>query len=462
MTKAWKTRRAYMVALVVLSGLAVCRATPARARDLGDILVEKGIITPEELRQAREEEKQKAAADESRRDAILAKLPKWLEMVTPFGDVRVRTEGFYADDLNARTRFRLRARLGVNVNPSDEVGATIRIASGNPDDPISTNQSFERTFTRKSINLDQAYLTVKPGKTLGLEPGWGSITGGKMGVNAYRTSELVFDDDLTPEGATETLNLIETREDVLRSLKVNAFQWVVDEVASAGDPWMIGGQVVADVAVPGNGPKITLAFADYSYQDMDQVARKFLERSSSNFNGQLASSNAFTRDEEGAITGFASNFNIVNGGGEVNFANVIGTYGAGLFGEVAYNTQADSDGVGFATGVGFGSSGKDWYHNSLKAPGDWAISYTYERVEKDAVLALFSYSDIDYVTSSGTQKGSSNVQASILRLDYVLFPNFQLTAKAHFINVLDKSKSNANLDGNATLFRTQLDAVLKF
>src|SRR4029453_1765395 len=121
--------------------------------------------------------------------------------------------------------------------------------------------------------------------------------------------------------------------------------------------------------------------------------------------------------------------------GEVNFANLIGTYGAGLFGEVAYNTQADSDGLGFATGVGFGSSGKDWYHNSLKAPGEWAISYTYEGVEQDAVLALFSYSDVDYVTSSATQKGSSNVQASILRLDYVLFPNFQLTAKAHFINV---------------------------
>jgi hypothetical protein len=44
----------------------------------------------------------------------------------------------------------------------------------------------------------------------------------------------------------------------------------------------------------------------------------------------------------------------------------------------------------------------------------------------------------------------------------VLFPNFQLTAKAHFINALDRGDSNANLDGNATLVRTQLDAVLKF
>ncbi len=453
----------YRVALVVLGLAAVCRATPALAKDLGDILVEKGLITADELRQAREEEKQKSAAEESRREAISAKLPKWLDMFTPFGDLRLRTEGFYANDLNARTRFRLRARIGMNVNPSDEIGATVRIASGNPDDPISTNQSFERTFTRKSINLDQAYLTVKPGKTFGLEPGWGSFIGGKMGMNLYRVSELVFDDDLSPEGAMETVNLVETREDVLRSLKINAVQWVVDEVASAGDPWMIGGQVVADVAVPvHNGPRVTVAFADYNWQSLDKVARKFLEKSSSSFNSQLANSNAFTHDADGKITGFASNFNIVNGGGEVNFGNVIGTYSAGLFGEVAYNTQAADSGVGFATGVGFGNSGKDWYHNSLKNPGEWAISYTYERVGKDAVLALFSMSDLDYVTSSATQKGSSNMQASILKLDYVLLPNFQLTAKASFINALDKSESNANLNGNATLLRTQLDAVLKF
>jgi hypothetical protein len=441
--------------------VSLCLAGAASAKDLGDILVQKGLITPEELRQAREEEKQKSAAEESRRDAIAAKLPKWLDMITPFGDVRVRGEGFYANDLNARTRERLRARIGVNVNPTDEIGATIRLTSGNPDDPISTNQSFERTFTRKSIDLDQAYLTIKPGKTFGLEPGWGSVTGGKFGVNAYRTSELVFDDDLSPEGATETLNLVDHREDVLRSLKVNAFQWVVDEVASAGDPWMIGGQIVSEVAIPDGGPKLTVAFADYSYQSLDKVAAKYLEPSSGSYNSALAKSNALTKNADGKITGFASNFNIVNGGGEVNFANVLG-YSAGLFGEVAYNTQANSSGTGFATGVGFGNSGRDWYHNSLKNPGEWAISYTYERVGKDAVQALFSYSDLDYVTSSGTQKGSTNVQASILRCDYVLFPNFQLTAKAHFINALDRSESTAKLDGNATLLRAQLDAVLKF
>ena len=448
----------------------VCIARAAGARDLGDILVQKGLITPEELTQAREEEKQKAAAEESRRDAIAAKLPKWLEKLTPFGDVRVRDDGFYANDLNARTRFRVRARLGLNVNVSDEVGATVRLASGNVDDPISTNQTFERAFTRKPVNLDQAYLTLKPGKSLGLEPGWVTLTAGKFGVNAYRVSELVWDDDLSLEGATETLNLVDQREGLLRLLKVNAFQWVVDEVANAGDPWMGGGQVVADTVLGDNGPTLTVAFADFHYEGLDQVARKFLNqyndpptnsKPNSSYNGQLPNSNSVVKDANGKVLGYESGFNVVNGGGELNFADVFGV-AAGLFGEVAYNTQADSRNTGFATGVGIGKAGRDWYHNGLKNPGDWAISYTYERVAKDAVFGAFSYDDLNYVRAEATQKGSTNLEASILRLDYMLLPNFQLTAKAHFINALDRKASNAALDGNDTMFRTQLDAMLKF
>ncbi len=66
----------------VAIAVTLCSATVSRARDLGDILVEKGLITPEELRQAREEDKQKVAAEESRREMIVAKLPKWLDMST--------------------------------------------------------------------------------------------------------------------------------------------------------------------------------------------------------------------------------------------------------------------------------------------------------------------------------------------------------------------------------------------
>ena len=54
--------------LGALVSLAVC-ASAAPAKDLGDILREKGLITPEELKQARQEEKQKAAAEEAQTES---------------------------------------------------------------------------------------------------------------------------------------------------------------------------------------------------------------------------------------------------------------------------------------------------------------------------------------------------------------------------------------------------------
>jgi hypothetical protein len=61
-----------------------------------------------------------------------------------------------------------------------------------------------------------------------------------------------------------------------------------------------------------------------------------------------------------------------------------------------------------------------------------------------------------------TQKGSTNLVSHVVRLDYALLPNLQLTAKAYVENVLDRRISNAALSGNPTSLRTQLDAILRF
>jgi len=468
--KTWKGCCLMMaVAFAVFAG-------SAGAKDLGDILLKKGLITEEELRQAREEDKQKAAAEESRRDAIASKLPKWLDAITPFGDLRTRYEGFFQHHRTAENRFRLRARIGLTANVTDEIAATVRLATGDPNNPVTRNQTFQNAFTQKSISLDQAYLTLKPGKTFSLEPGWITVTAGKFSANAYRTSELIWDDDLTPEGATESLNVIEQRDGILRGLKLNAFEWVVDEVAANNDPWMGGGQVVLDTAL-GSAANWTLAFSDFHYSNLGAVARKFLSPSGSGFNKQLATSNSLlvVRDATGKVTklsGFRSGFNIVHGGTELLFPNLL-PVPAGIFGDLAYNTQADSKNVGFYIGAGVGNAGKDYYHDSLKNQGDWGASYTFVWVEKDAALALFNYDDIAYSQGgfSSTQTGSSvaggtNVIGHIVRFDYLLIPGLQLTWKTHFINALDatvdQNFSIVKFNGNPTLVRTQLDAMLKF
>jgi len=455
----------------VAMAVAVLASGEAMAKDLTDILLEKGVTTQEDVDKARAEEKQKAAVEESRRDEISAKIPAWLNMLTPFGDLRLRQEGFYENNYHARNRFRIRARVGLTANVTDEISGTVRLATGNANDPISTNQTLDSTFTKKSINLDWAYLTLKPGKTFHIEPGWISIMGGKMPVTAYRTSELVWDDDLSPEGATESINLFEQRTGFVKKLRLEGYQWVIDELAADGDPWMGGAQLFAEMA-PTPDTSWSIGLADYNFMNMNKVAARYLNQynnppantvANPNYNSQLAKSNSFDTDANGLITGYAHNFNVLNLSTELNASNPLNLgIPAGVFADVVCNTSAGSDNTGFYVGAGIGKAGKDWYHDSLKNPGDWGVSYTYAWVQKDAVLSLFSYSDLDYSSPTATQKGSTNVEAHILRIDYELFKNFQLTAKAEFINALDMSESNANLGTNSTLVRTQLDAVLTF
>ena len=462
-TSVVSTRRRWWL---VPAAVVALLASAAHAKDLGDILVDKGLITPEELKQAQEDQKKKPPTETSS-----VTLPKWLGVITPFGDVRLRDEGFYGNTLHARTRFRLRARIGLTANVTDEIAATVRLASGDANDPISTNQTLSNTFTRKPINLDQAYLTLKPGKSFGLEPGWITVYGGKFGVNAYRVSELVFDDDLSPEGATETANLWERKTGFLRAIRLNAFEWLLDELAADKDPWIGGGQAIVETAL-GNAATWNLAFADYNFVSLNQVASKFLNpysdpptnsKPNASYNSSLANSNDVVKNSKGKIIGYKSGFNVINGTTELNVPDPVGLgIPAGVFGDVAYNTQADGKNVGVYVGFGIGKAGKDWYHDALKNAGDWGVAYTYAWVEKDAVLSLFSLSDLDYVQNKATQKGATNAAAHILRLDYELLSNFQLTAKGEFINALDRAASNATLAGNPTLVRTQLDAVLKF
>src|SRR5207244_10800261 len=52
-----------------------------------------------------------------------------------------------------------------------------------------------------------------------------------------------FDEDLSPEGAGETFQLLAKPMGVLDQIKVHALQWTFTEVSNQQDGWMFGGQV---------------------------------------------------------------------------------------------------------------------------------------------------------------------------------------------------------------------------
>src|SRR5262245_20625298 len=187
-------------------------------------------------------------AEEAAQTAKLT-LPDWISKFTLFGDVRFRFEGFYHQPyledqkVTARNRERVRARLGLRFAYSDELSATIRAASGNINDPISPNETLTGDFSRKNLNLDWAFFTFTPGQTFNIRPGVFSVTAGKFPNPIFKTDEMVFDEDLSLEGVSESFQFLDKPRGPLDQVKLHLAQWTFAEVANASDGWMFGGQL---------------------------------------------------------------------------------------------------------------------------------------------------------------------------------------------------------------------------
>ena len=81
------------------------------------------------------------------------------------GNVRLREEPFFggpSDGSLDRARERMRARFNIFAALSDQFEAGISLATGDVNDPTSTNQTLGVFYTRKAFALDQAYVNYVP------------------------------------------------------------------------------------------------------------------------------------------------------------------------------------------------------------------------------------------------------------------------------------------------------------
>jgi hypothetical protein len=143
------------------------------------------------------------------------------------GDVRLRAEPFFggpADESLQRVRGRVRARFNAMADLGQQFRAGLTLASGDVNDPTTTNQTLTGFYTRKAIALDQAFLEYTPSQFKAL-----TVTGGKFRYPWYNT-ELTWDKDLNPEGAAETL-AFNLNTPVLKRIAVVGFQLPFAEIA---------------------------------------------------------------------------------------------------------------------------------------------------------------------------------------------------------------------------------------
>ncbi len=154
-------------------------------------------------------------------------LPQWLSRVHFFGDLRLRGEAdLYASDngmndylnfnainlaggiipagrsafLNTtedRYRGRLRARVGMNIDLTDNLMAGFRVTTGNFRNIVSTTQTLQNLEGRFQLGLDWAYLQYD--NYTSNDFNWLTLQGGRT-PNPWLTTDLVWDDDISFAG----------------------------------------------------------------------------------------------------------------------------------------------------------------------------------------------------------------------------------------------------------------------
>ena len=342
---------------------------------------------------------------------------KWTQNIKISGDFRYRFEMIDEDGKDDRIRNRIRARLGIAGQVTDDIMVGLRIATAEPfasdkGDPISTNQTLDDAFAEKPLWLDLAYFKWSPPKS-GL-----NIFGGKMENPFYRvgSNQLIYDSDLAPEGMAAQYTVAIGDND---ELFTNGGGFWVNEVSGGADTslWAIQGGLKHKFA---DKSTLTGGAGYYNY-------------------GNIEGSDALIG------TGFQGNF---NAGGkylsDYDIAQIFGEYGfkigetpAAVFVDYVNNTSAcTSQDTGWLAGGKYGK---------CKDVGSWEFAYNYRDIQADAVLGAFN--DSDFIG------GGTNGKGHWFGYTYQLAKNLQGTL-TYFLD--DKGDDDHHYD------RLQADLVFKF
>jgi hypothetical protein len=175
---------------------------------------------------------------------LLAEDETWSERIEFSGDLRLRYEGFDQEgrfDEDRRDRFRFRLRFGLLADVNDWVDLGLELRSGNPDDPVSDNQTLDGGFTKKDIAIAQAFALFAPAERV-------EVIAGKFDPGDFwQVSDLQWDDDVVVEGALERFTIGERGP--LTGAYVALYQYMLEEQSSAEDAYILGVQLAPSFAL---------------------------------------------------------------------------------------------------------------------------------------------------------------------------------------------------------------------
>jgi hypothetical protein len=300
------------------------------------------------------------------------------------GDFRVRyeytTKGNGALPLDREV---VRFRLGMTYPLREDVTVRARLATGDPNDPNSTDVTVGSFVNDFPFSLDLASLELN-------RPRWG-LAAGKF-TNPLLSTELVWDGDVNPQGLSGRVTLGKPGG-VTGTL--TALYFVVDQqVADTGSD-MAGAQFALR-AKAGAQWQVTAAAGYYDY------------RIRSLANATLADDVRGNRLAPGN-TAYLSDFNLLNALVTVDYTGFGERFPLRIVGDYVHNSGANDLNTGWEADV---------YVGRVTRPGETRWRYGYGVTQTDAILAAFGQDN----TTLGT-----NYEIHQLAVDGVPIPGLLLT-----------------------------------
>ncbi len=390
---------------------------------------------------------------------------KGLGPISFSGDVRLRAEPTFGGPVDGsldRMRARVRTRFNAMADLGSQFRAGFTLASGDINDPISTNQTLTGFYTRKPVALDQAFVEFTPKQFKPL-----TVVGGKFRYPWYNT-ELTWDKDLNPEGVAETL-AFKLDTPVLKRFALIGFQLPFAEVAGTtannkriAQQITYGGQLQTQWRL---APRVTLnAYSGfYDFRGADAIAIALAKASSKNpqtpgsgslplYSGNPVQDSIYTTTATTVVTvngtayptgvssitnaQFASRFSLFDNIARLDIDTGKPKLPISFIGDYVQNMGACGN---LANIVPLpANSATQTYKQTVNAPcvsnqrrGYWAegrigrlqqkndlqLAYTRIFIEREAVLGNFNYSDI---------RQGTNVSEHRFDLFYLLDKNVQL------------------------------------
>jgi len=379
-------------------------------------------------------------------------LEKRLKNLGPFvfsGDLRLRAEptfGGPADRSQDRFRERIRLRFNAETRLNDQLSGGFSLASGDLNNPTSTNQTLNQYDTRKPIAIDRAYATYTPNWFKPL-----TLTGGKFAYNWFNT-ELVWDKDLNPEGAGETL-AFNSQTPLLKKISFVGFQLPFAENKRTATNnkslynTMVYGEQLQTFWQLGERVRLSAYSAFYDWKFADSVALSILTSNSAspddallalNNNGQANSIATVTviNPTTGAKTitsaQYVSKFGIFDSLAQLDIVTPSERWPLTFIGDFAENTRACENARNIPAAAVYSTPCDPrarhgyWLETSVGRTlkkGDWLFSYTRIFLQREAVLGAFNYSEIF---------PTSNVEIDRPEILYQLFDNVTLQLNGLF------------------------------